>query len=254
MKIQEAFTKGTAFIPFLTCGDPDLDTTKELIYAMERGGADLIELGIPFSDPTAEGETIQASSKRALERGTTPEQIFQMLEGMQVGIPLVFMTYANVVYHYGIEAFAKRCQQVGVTGLILPDVPYEESQEFAPICQRYGVEFVAFIAPTSGERIGQIAKESAGFLYCVSSLGVTGVRSSLAENVAEMVGQVKAVSSTPVAVGFGIATPEQAKELGQVADGIIVGSAIVKLIENYGTSSPSHVEAYVKEMKAAANS
>ncbi len=257
MKIVDAFQKGTAFIPFITCGDPDLATTKELIRALIRGGADLIELGIPFSDPTAEGETIQKANLRALNVGTTPKKIFQMLEEMQqeapITVPLVFMTYANVVYHYGIEAFAQRCQQVGICGLILPDVPLEEKAEFAPLCQKYGVEFVSLIAPTSEHRIAQIAQDAQGFVYCVSSMGVTGVRTSLADNVNQVIGQIKESTKIPVAVGFGIATPDQAKALGSQADGIIVGSAIIKLIQAHGTASPSHVEAYAKEMKAAAN-
>ncbi len=251
MNIKDAFTKGTAFIPFITCGDPDLDTTKELIHALVRGGADLIELGIPFSDPTAEGETIQKVNERSLKGGVTVEKIFTMLEGISVPVPLVFMTYANVVYHYGIEEFAKRCKAVGICGLILPDVPFEEKSEFAPLCEKHGVDFVSRVAPTSEDRISTIAKEASGFVYCVSSMGVTGVRSNLASNVQEMIAQVKSATSIPACVGFGISTPEQAKDLGKTADGVIVGSAIVKLIQAYGKDAPSHVEKYTKTMKAS---
>lgn len=250
-KISDAFTKGTAFVAFITCGDPDLDTTKELIYALERGGADLIELGIPFSDPTAEGETIQNANMRALASGTTTEKIFQMLESMEVSIPLVFMTYANVVFHYGIEKFAERCKQVGICGLILPDIPYEEKAEFAPLCQKHGVEFVSFVAPTSQDRISMIAKESQGFLYCVSSLGVTGVRSEMSVDLPAIVANIKQHTDTPVAVGFGIATPEQGATISQFADGVIVGSALVKLIEKEGKNAPPLLEQFAKDMKSA---
>ncbi len=251
MKISDAFSKGTAFIAFITCGDPDLDTTKELIYALERGGTDLIELGIPFSDPTAEGETIQNANMRALAGGVTTDKIFAMLETMEVKIPLVFMTYANVVYHYGIEKFAQRCQEVGISGLILPDVPFEEKEEFAPLCEKHGVEFVSFVAPTSEHRITMIAKESKGFLYCVSSLGVTGVRSEISVDLPSIISQVKANTQTPVAVGFGISTPEQGAKIGAFADGVIVGSALVKIIEKEGKNAPPYLENFAKEMKSA---
>ncbi len=250
-KIADAFQNDTAFIAFITCGDPDLDTTKELIYALERGGTDLIELGIPFSDPTAEGETIQNANMRALAGGVSTEKIFKMLETVEVNIPLVFMTYANVVYHYGIEKFAQRCSEVGISGLILPDIPYEEKEEFAPLCQKHGVDFVSFVAPTSEQRIAMIAKESRGFVYCVSSLGVTGVRSEISVDVPSVVAQVKSATDTPVAVGFGISTPEQGAKIGQYADGIIVGSALVKIIEKEGKNAPPLIEAFAKEMKDA---
>lgn len=254
MNISDAFKNGTAFISFITCGDPDLDTTKELIYALERGGSDLIELGIPFSDPTAEGPTIENANMRALAGGVSTEKIFAMLETVDVKIPLVFMTYANVVFHYGIEKFAKRCKEVGICGLILPDIPFEEKEEFAPLCEKHGVEFISFVAPTSKDRIAQIAKESSGFLYCVSSLGVTGVRSEISSHVPHIVAQVKEVTKTPVAVGFGISTPEQAAQIGAFADGVIVGSALVKIIEKEGKNSPKSIEAFARSMKLALKS
>ncbi|MFI3253719.1 MAG: tryptophan synthase subunit alpha [Eubacteriales bacterium] len=250
-KIADAFNHGTAFVAFITCGDPDLETTKELIHALARGGTDLIELGIPFSDPTAEGETIQNANMRALAGGVNTEKIFKMLETVEVDIPLVFMTYANVVFHYGIEKFAKRCSEVGISGLILPDIPYEEKEEFAPLCQAHGVDFVSFVAPTSEQRIAMIAKEAKGFVYCVSSLGVTGVRSEISVDVPSVVAQVKSNTDTPVAVGFGISTPEQGAEIGKYADGIIVGSAIVKIVEAEGKNSPNKVEAFARKMKKA---
>lgn len=251
MKIADAFQKGTAFIPFITCGDPDLDTTKELIYALERGGADLIELGIPFSDPTAEGETIQNANMRALSGGVNTENIFKMLETVKVNIPLVFMTYANVVFHYGIEDFTKRCQSVGISGLILPDIPFEEKEEFAPICEKYNVEFVSFVAPTSKERIATVSKDAKGFVYCVSSLGVTGVRSEISVDLESIISEVRKATQTPVCVGFGISTPEQGAKIAKFADGIIVGSALVKIIQEKGKDSPPFAEEFAKSMKSA---
>lgn len=248
-KVSDAFKNGKAFIPFITCGDPNLETTKELIYSLEKAGADLIELGIPFSDPTAEGETIQKANMRALETGVTTDKIFEMLEDVKVEIPLVFMTYANVVYFYGIEKFAKRCLEVNVSGIILPDIPFEEKEEFSEICEKVGVDFISLIAPTSNERISQISKESKGFVYCVSSLGVTGVRSNITVDIGKMVEEVRKVTKTPCAVGFGISTPEQAKNMANKSDGVIVGSAIVKLIEEHGENSPKFVHDYAKSIK-----
>ena len=252
-RIASAFIKGKAFIPFLTCGDPDLDTTEQLIYAMAEAGADLIELGIPFSDPTAEGPVIQAANLRALNAGTTTDRIFSMVERIRrkLEIPLVFMTYANVVFSYGIDRFLSRAAAVGMDGIILPDVPFEEKEEFSVACQNHGLDFISLIAPTSHHRIEAIAKESQGFVYCVSSLGVTGMRSQITSNVGEMVSLVRQVSQTPTAIGFGISTPQQAAEMAQLADGVIVGSAIVKLIETHGVNAVAPVSDYVRSMKMA---
>lgn len=246
IKIKDAFKNGKTFIPFVTCGDPDLDTTKELIYALADAGAGVIELGIPFSDPTAEGETIQSANERALENGVTTDKIFDMLKDVKVDVPLVFMTYANVVFFYGIEKFAKKCVEIGVSGVILPDIPFEEKEEFSKICDAEGVDFISLIAPTSEERISMIAKESKGFVYCVSSLGVTGVRSNITVDVGGMVEKVRENTDTPTAIGFGISTPEQAKEMSKKADGVIVGSAIVKIIEKYGKGCVPYVLEYAK--------
>lgn len=251
MKISEAFKNGKTFVPFITCGDPNLDVTKELIYALADAGAGVIELGIPFSDPTAEGETIQQANARALSGGVTTDKIFDMLKDVKVDVPLVFMTYANVVYFYGIEKFAKKCTEIGVSGVILPDIPYEEKEEFSAICQANGVDFISLIAPTSEERISMIAKEAQGFVYCVSSLGVTGVRSNITVDVGSMVAKVKEVTDVPVAVGFGISTPEQAKEMSKKADGVIVGSAIVKIIEKHGADCVPYVSEYAKSIISA---
>lgn len=254
--IAKAFSKGKAFIPFITCGDPDLETTAELVRAMEEAGADLIELGIPFSDPVAEGPVIQAANLRSLRAGTTTDRIFDMVARLrrEVTVPLAFMTYANVMFSYGTERFLSACSAHGVDGLILPDIPYEEKGEFDPICRRHGVDLISLIAPTSERRIEMIAKEAGGFLYVVSSLGVTGARGEIGTDIGAMVRQVRSSTGVPCAVGFGISTPEQAKRMAAAADGVIVGSAIVKLIGQYGRDAVPPVRAYVKEMAAAVHS
>ena len=252
-RITESFTKGKAFIPFITCGDPSLEVTEQLVYALEEAGADLIELGIPFSDPIAEGPVIQEADIRALSGGVTTDDIFDMVKKLRekTEIPLVFMTYLNPVFHYGYEAFFERCQDVGIDGIIIPDLPFEEKEEFLPFCRRYGVALISLIAPTSEDRIAMIAREAEGFLYVVSSLGVTGTRSEIKTDLASMVETVRLNTKIPAAIGFGISTPEQAKKMAETADGVIVGSAIVKLLEQYGTDAPRYIGAYVKAMKAA---
>ena len=250
-KIANAFAHGKAFIPFITCGDPSLEITEQLVYAMEKAGADLIELGIPFSDPTAEGPVIQAADCRALRAGTTTDKIFELVARLRTHtqIPMVFMTYANVVFSYGAERFMKKAAEFGIDGLILPDIPFEEKQEFEQICQQYGLALISMIAPTSHERIRMIAREAKGFLYCVSSLGVTGTRSKITTDLASMIQLVKEETDLPCAVGFGISTPQQAAEVAAVSDGVIVGSAIVQLCEQYGENCVGYVEEYVKMMK-----
>ncbi len=251
--LKKAFEKGKAFIPFITCGDPSLEITEQLVYAMEKAGADLIELGIAFSDPTAEGAVIQKANLRALSGGVTTDKIFDMVENIRkkTKIPLAFMTYANVVFSYGSEKFVKKAAELGMDALIIPDVPFEEKEEFAPLCKAYDIDFISLIAPTSQERIAMIAKEAEGFVYCVSSLGVTGVRSEITTDIAAMVELVKKQKEIPCAVGFGISTPEQAKDMAKKADGVIVGSAIVKLCEQYGSQCVGPVAEYVKKMKEA---
>ena len=252
-KITEAFSRGKAFIPFVTCGDPSLDVTEKIVNAMVEAGADLIELGIPFSDPTAEGPVIQGANLRALSGGVTTDKVFDMVEKIRknTDVPMVFMTYANVVFSYGTERFCKRAQEVGMDGLILPDVPYEEKEEFAEVADKYGLDLISLIAPTSHERIATIAKDAEGFVYCVSSLGVTGMRSQITTDIGAMVKLVKAQKDIPCAVGFGISTPEQAKKMAVQADGVIVGSAIVKLCESYGADCVPYNKEYVKSMKDA---
>lgn len=251
--IGKAFENGKAFIPFITCGDPDLETTAAAVKAMVENGADLIELGIPFSDPTAEGPVIQGANIRALSGGITTDKIFEFVKELRrdVTIPMVFMTYANVVFSYGAERFISTCKDIGIDGLILPDLPYEEKEEFLPICHKYGVNLVSLIAPTSENRIAMIAKEAEGFLYIVSSLGVTSTRSEIKTDLASIVKVVRQNTSIPCAIGFGISTPQQAKKMADISDGAIVGSAIIKLIEKYGKDSPKYVGEYVKSIKDA---
>lgn len=252
-RIKKAFENGKAFIAFVTCGDPDLETTGAVVREMVKNGADLIELGIPFSDPTAEGPVIQGANLRALNGGVTTDKIFEFVKELRrdVSVPMVFMTYANVVFSYGAERFISTCRGIGMDGLILPDVPYEEKEEFQSICRRFGLELISLIAPTSENRIARIAGEAEGFVYLVSSLGVTGVRSEIKTDLTSIVEAIRRNTDIPCAIGFGISTPEQAARMAGLADGVIVGSAIVGLIEKYGRQAPEHVGRYVKEMKDA---
>lgn len=254
-KIREAFKGGKAFIPFITCGDPDLETTGKIVRAAVENGADLIELGIPFSDPTAEGAVIQGANLRALSGGVTTDRIFDFVRELRqdVHIPLVFMTYANVVFSYGAEEFIRICAEIGIDGIILPDLPFEEKGEFQPICKQYGVDLISLIAPTSADRIAMIAREAEGFLYIVSSLGVTGTRSEITTDLASIVKVVREHTDIPCAIGFGISTPEQAQRMAAISDGVIVGSAIIKLMEKYGRDAAEPVGEYVKSMKEAVN-
>ena len=251
--IRKAFENGKAFIPFITCGDPDLETTKKCVEEMVKAGADLIELGIPFSDPTAEGPVIQEANLRALTGGVTTDKIFDFVKDLRktVTIPLVFMTYANVVYSYGTERFLKNCTEAGIDGLILPDIPFEEKEEFLPQCHASGVDLISLIAPTSENRISMIAKEAEGFLYVVSSLGVTGTRTEITTDLGSLVKVVRSATDLPCAIGFGISNPEQAKKMADYSDGAIVGSAIVRIIAEYGKEAPAKVGEFVKEMKDA---
>lgn len=250
--IANAFKNGKAFIPFVTCGDPDLETTAKIVREAVANGADLVELGIPFSDPTAEGPVIQGANIRALKAETTTDKVFDLVRDLRkdVTIPLVFMTYANVVFSYGGEKFISTCAEIGIDGIILPDLPYEEKEEFQPICDKYGVDLISMIAPTSANRIAMIAKEAKGFLYVVSSLGVTGARSEIKTDIKSLVDIVRANSDIPCAIGFGISTPEQAKAMADISDGAIVGSAVVRIIEQYGKDAPKYVGEFVGKMKS----
>lgn len=252
-RMEQVFKNKKAFIPFVTAGDPNLELTEQLVLCMAEAGADMIELGIPFSDPVAEGPVIQEADYRALKAGVTTDKIFAMVANIRKvnRIPLAFMTYANPIYTYGTERFMENCRRVRIDALIVPDVPYEEKDELKPYCDKYGITLISMIAPTSKERIHQIAREANGFLYCVSSMGVTGMRSEITSNIVEMIQRVKEVKNIPCAVGFGISTPEQAARMASIADGVIVGSAIVKIVAQYGKDCIPQVKNYIRSMKAA---
>ncbi len=251
--LAKVFANGKAFIPFITAGDPTLEITEKLIHEMSRAGADLIELGIPFSDPIAEGPVIQSADVRALESGTTTDKIFDMVKRVREtnDVPLAFMTYVNPIFSYGPERFMKNCREAEVCAVIVPDLPFEERNELLPFCKENSVTLISMIAPTSNDRIRMIAKEAEGFIYCVSSMGVTGMRKTLGNDAEEMVRLVKEVKDIPCAIGFGISNPEQAKRMAAISDGVIVGSAIVKIIEEYGVDCVPHVVEFVREMKQA---
>ena len=251
--IRDAFANGKAFIPFITAGDPDLESTRSFILAMEKAGADLIEIGIPFSDPIAEGVVIQEADIRALASGTTTDKIFKMVKELreETDMPLVFMGYLNPVFYYGYERFFARCEEVGISGVIIPDLPFEEKDECVDIAAAHGVDVISMIAPTSEDRIMAIAKEARGFLYVVSSMGVTGVRSEIRTDLKSILTAIRAASDIPAGIGFGINTPEQAAQMAQLADGVIVGSAIVRMIAEHGKDSAPFISEYVKQMKEA---
>ncbi len=252
-KIAAAFDHGKAFIAFITCGDPDLETTAKAVKAAVSNGADLIELGIPFSDPTAEGPVIQEANLRALTGGVTTDRIFAFVRELRkdISVPLVFMTYANVVFSYEAEKFISTWRETGIDGLILPDLPFEEKEEFLPICRQYGVDLISLIAPTSENRVAMIAREAEGFIYLVSSLGVTGTRSEITTDLQPIIRTIRENAKVPVAIGFGISRPEQAKAMAGLSDGAIVGSAIEKILAQYGKDAPEHIGRYVREMKDA---
>jgi len=252
-RIEKAFKDGKAFIPFITAGDPSLDKTEDYIIEMVKAGADIVEIGIPFSDPIAEGNVIQEADIRALASGTTTDKIFDMVVSLRgkTDVPLIFMTYLNPVFHYGYDRFFGRCQETGIDGIIIPDVPFEEKKEITESAGRYGITVISMIAPTSESRIQAIASEAEGFIYVVSSMGVTGVRSEINTDLNAILSSIKAVTKVPAAVGFGINTPKQAADIAQTADGVIVGSAIVKMIAQYGRHAEHHIYTYVRLMKEA---
>jgi len=251
--IAKAFQNGKAFIGFVTGGDPGIEKTKEFVREMIRAGADLVEIGIPFSDPIAEGPVIQEANIRALGNGATVEKLFTLVQDLrkETQVPIVFLTYVNPVFHYGYDAFFKRANLCGLDGIIIPDLPFEEQSEALETASRYGVDIISLIAPTSEERIKEIAGNAAGYIYLVSSMGVTGVRSEITTDLESIIAAIRSVTKVPVAIGFGIHTTSQAARMAGMADGIIVGSAIVKLIAEHGGEAGPHVYKYVKEMKEA---
>ena len=255
-KIKDAFTKGKAFIPFISAGDHGIENTERYIRVMVKAGADMVEIGIPFSDPTAEGPVIQEASTRALSTGVKINDIFDMVRRLRTGedavtIPLVFMTYLNPIYVFGREKFFILCEEVGISGVIVPDMPFEEKGELGSVANKHGVEVVSLIAPTSENRIEMIAKDAEGFVYCVSSLGVTGMRSEIKTDIKSIVETIRKYTDIPVAVGFGISKPEQAEAMARVSDGAIVGSAIVKIVAEHGENADQALFDYVQSMKQA---
>ncbi|MDR2884104.1 MAG: tryptophan synthase subunit alpha [Deferribacteraceae bacterium] len=250
-RIAKAFNGKKAFIAFITGGDPDIETTERLIIAMAESGVDIVEIGIPFSDPIAEGIVIQKADERALKNGCTVDKLFDMVKRVRtkVEIPILFMTYINPVFVYGKDKFMTRSAEAGIDGIIVPDLPFEERGELAEVCDKYNVTLISMIAPTSGDRTEAIARDAKGFIYCVSSLGVTGVRSTISSDIAAVIERIRKVSSTPCAIGFGISTPEQAQEMAAISDGAIIGSAIVKIIEKFGRDSVEPVKQFVNEIK-----
>jgi tryptophan synthase alpha chain len=250
-KISDAFKNGKAFIAFVTGGDPSLDKTEEFVVGMAEAGADIVEIGIPFSDPIAEGVVIQRANIRALQNGASVQKLFRTVRNirMRTDVPLVFLTYLNPVYHYGYEAFFTECESAGINGIIIPDVPYEEQGELKWIARNHNVDVISLIAPTSEDRIAKIAKDADGFIYVVSSMGVTGVRSEITTDLSKIIAVIRSVTSTPAAIGFGINTPEQASQMSRTADGVIVGSAIVKIVEREGINALGPICEYVRAMK-----
>jgi tryptophan synthase alpha chain len=256
INLNSAFQNGKALIGFLTAGDPSLEKSEEFILAMAKGGADLIEIGIPFSDPIAEGEVIQRANMRALEAGTTTDLIFEMIKSVRkkTSIPLVFLTYMNPVFVYGAKRFFENCCEVGINGIIIPDLPFEEKDEISDIARQNNVDIITLIAPTSDDRIKMLARSAEGFVYLVSSLGVTGVRSAINTDLKSIISEIRTVTNTPIAVGFGISTPDQARDIASVADGVIIGSAIVKIIEKYGVEATDKLFEYISDIKKAISS
>lgn len=252
-KISDAFNDGKAFIGFVTAGDPDINTSKEILLSMSKGGCDLIEVGIPFSDPIAEGPVIQDANIRALKNNVTTDDVFALTKSVsqEVDTPMVFMTYLNVLFKYGYDKFLQKAKNSGICGVIIPDLPYEEKDELQSVAKKYGIEVVSLVAPTSEDRIKMIAADAEGFIYTVSSMGVTGVRSEIKTDLESITKAIKEVTDVPVAIGFGINTPEQAKKYSHIADGVIVGSAIVKLVAEHKTDAPKYIYEYVKSMKDA---
>lgn len=252
-KLDKAFTKGKAVIAFLTAGDPTIGDSVRYVQVMEEAGADLIEIGVPFSDPIADGPVIMEADVRALAGHIHLPQAMEEARAIRrvSEIPLVFLTYFNPVFSYGAERFFRDCAEIGVGGVIIPDLPIEEQDEVRPFAEEYGVSLIQMIAPTSKERIRRIAERASGFLYIVSSMGVTGMRDGFSMNVEDMIAAVREVTDVPCAVGFGIHTPEQARQMAAGADGIITGSAVVDLIGRHGGEADEALRTYIRSMKAA---
>lgn len=251
-KIENAFKNGKAFIPFVTAGDPTIADTEKFILTLDKAGASVIEIGIPFSDPVADGDVIQGANIRALKNNTTTKEVFDMCARLKgkIKAPLVFLTYHNPVFVYGYDKFFSSCKECGVDGVIIPDCPFEEHGDYEPIATKYGVTNITLVAPSSENRIQKIVQNSKGFIYLVSTSGITGVRTEIQSDLKSRYDEIRKYTKTPIAVGFGIATPDQAKAVSQVADGVIVGSAIVKIIEENGAKSNPVLDKYAKSICA----
>lgn len=244
-----------ALITYITAGDPELSATPELVKAMEDGGADIIELGIPYSDPIAEGPVIQAASERALKNNIKIDDIFACVKEIRKNseVPLIFLLYYNCIFKYGTEKFFEQCTHASVDGLIIPDLPFEEREDILEVLGTSNIEVITMVAPTSNNRIESMVKGAGGFIYCVSSLGVTGVRSDFHNDLSRFVSRIREYSNVPRAIGFGISTPKQVKELRNLAEGLIVGSAIVKKIGEAASKEEAvkSVKGFVAELRSA---
>jgi len=243
-----------SFIGYLTAGDPDINKLEDLLYAMVDGGCDVVEIGVPFSDPLADGPVIQAAGQRSINKGTNIYKIFDVLEACRskVNAPLAFLVYFNTLTVYGVEAFIKKCENLGIDGLIIPDLPYEEQKELTPFLDQSKVALIPFATPTSKERMKFTLKDGSGFVYTVSSMGVTGRESDFHKNLDSYIEEVKRYASIPIAIGFGISTPDDVKRMSQLADAVIVGTAIVKNIHASGGDAKV-LKAYIKELTSVLN-
>lgn len=250
-KIQSAFSNGKAFIPFITCGDPDLETTGKVIREAVKNGADLIELGIPFSDPTAEGKERIEANMRALSSGVTTDKIFDFVKELRkdVEIPLIFTTYANVVFYYGAETFLETCGKIGVDGIRFLDLPFEERGEFDAFCKHYGVALILQAAPASNQRLSMIAKEAEGFLYMTADLKANKTEEEMPAEISHMVRTIRENTDIPCVIDFSFSTAKQVQKAAAFVDGIIAGSAIVEMIKQNGKDSAEPVGEYVRSIK-----
>lgn len=250
--IKKAF-ENKALIGFLMAGDPDLNTTKEVIISMAKAGCDMVELGVPFSDPIAESSVVQSANLRALKSETYLKGIFDMIQEVRntTQISIILHTYINPVFNYGYEEFFMKCSEVNVCGIVVPDLPYEEKSEIKEYADKYGVDIISFVVPENIDRVKMIAKEATGFIYFVPSIGSTSSMEGHFKEITSIIDILKENTNIPIALGFGINTTQQAEFFSEIADGIIVGNAIVKIVEKYGKDSPSQVFDYVKTMKSA---
>lgn len=252
--IAQTFKNGKVLIPYITCGDPDLAVTADVIKTVDQTGADIIELGIPFSDPAGEPPIAQRASARALKGGVTTDKVFSMAEKLksEIKAPFVIMTYANVVFGYGTERFLKRCQETGIKGLLLPDVPFEEKDDFAPLCRKYGVELISMIATSSGKRVRKIASEAEGFLYGIAAPDATDSEEDVCSKLKAMICEAKAANpQIPCCIDANGFELEQIQEVLQFADGIVIGAPLLRLLEEKGAEAVNSIREYIGRLKKA---